>query len=133
MTEWLMYDVVLALLPVPLVFLGTWLIGTPRGLFAIIRDGQLCFYCTALGAVAIRDVTKVPRPGQSLAVSLGGIMFCLILSTFTYGVAVINATAPAPAVGIAQTDERRLGVTSVCVAITTTIIVAIVRKTMGLI
>ena len=56
MVVWLFYNTVIPLLPVPLVLLGSWLIGANRNVLSLLRDGQLCFYCTALSAVAIRDV-----------------------------------------------------------------------------
>jgi hypothetical protein len=126
MAEWILYDVCLSLLPIPLVLLGTWLINTPRGLFAIIRDGQLCFYCTTLGAVAIRDVTKLARPGQPIAVWLAGILFCLILATFTYGIAVTIESSKHEDEHKA-TYQFRLGIASLWNAVSTTIIVGFSR------
>jgi hypothetical protein len=40
MGEWAFYNVVLSLLPVPLIWLALWLINANRNLFLIIRDGQ---------------------------------------------------------------------------------------------
>jgi hypothetical protein len=38
----LVFNVVLPLLPVPLVMLGSWMIGKHKKLTSIVSDGQLC-------------------------------------------------------------------------------------------
>ena len=66
MLEWVLFNVTLPLLPVPLVWLIAWLTNKRRGLIAVLRDGQLCFYSTTLTAATIYDIAKVDRDPSSL-------------------------------------------------------------------
>ena len=77
-------------MPIPLVWLGAWIIGVNQKLLSISSNGQLCFYSTAISATAIRDiVTKSPENNNLKGIYVGGIIFCMILSTFAYGIAAI--------------------------------------------
>lgn len=123
MVVWLFYNTVIPLLPVPLVLLGSWLVGANRNILSLLRDGQLCFYCTALSAVAIRDVMlNSGQEGISIEIPLVGLLFCIIFSTFTYGIAVTHD----------QAKDWKLALTSIFTTIVTIIIVAGTRQTMGL-
>jgi hypothetical protein len=123
MLEWLLYNTVFPLLPVPLVYIGSWMVGNSRKLLSIIRDGQLCFYCTTLSAVAIRDFVKVTGQSQSIAIPLAGILFCMIFSIFAYGIAITHAD---------PVNDWQLGLTSLGIAVTTTVVVAVTRQAMGI-
>ena len=91
--------------------------------YSLLRDGQLCFYCTALSAVAIRDVMlNSAQEGISIEIPLVGLLFCIIFSTFTYGIAVTHD----------QAKDWKLALTSIFTTIVTIIIVAGTRQTMGL-
>ena len=48
--QWLLYNSLIPLMPIPLVWFGAWLIGVDRDLLSILSNGQLCFYCTAISA-----------------------------------------------------------------------------------
>ena len=127
--QWLLYNSLIPLMPIPLVWLGAWLIGVDRDLLSILSNGQLCFYCTAISATAIRDiVTKAPESSQFIGIFIGAIIFCMILATFAYGVAAT----------VKQIDDNdlnkghRLAWTSIFAAISNTILVASSRKILGL-
>ena len=78
--QWLLYNSLITLMPIPLVWFGAWLIGVDQDLLSILSNGQICFYCTAISATAIRDiVTKAPESSQFMGVFVGGIIFCLHL------------------------------------------------------
>jgi hypothetical protein len=132
MLNWLIYNSVLPLLPVPLVWLGAVLVGGYRTVLSIIRDGQLCFYCTSLSAVAINDIVKSGdiHQNSSAILSVAGLILCMILSTFTYGVAV---TAPPQSGAPAAQTEFKLGVTSLLTAALTTLIAALSRHVLGIV
>jgi hypothetical protein len=129
MVEWILYDVVIALLAVPLVWLAAWLIGRSRRLLQILRDGQLCFYSAALSAVAIRDVARLAgnpqAPNADVALSLGGLILFMLLSMFVYGVAVIRADA-------AGVDDNKVAWTSILAALVTILVVFGIRWNLGL-
>ncbi|MDJ0902574.1 MAG: hypothetical protein QNJ55_27600 [Xenococcus sp. MO_188.B8] len=127
--QWLLYNSLIPLMPIPLVWFGAWLIGVDRDLLSILSNGQICFYCTAISATAIRDiVTKAPESSQFMGVFVGGIIFCMILSTFAYGVA-----ATVNHIDDNDSDKgHSLAWTSIFAAISTTILVASSRKILGL-
>lgn len=129
MIEWLLYNSALPLLPVPLVYMGSWLVGTNKSVISIIRDGQLCFYCTGLCAVAINDLVRLHDGQKNINISFAitGIIFCLILSTFTYGVAATNSG------NLGDVEARKLAWASLFTAITTTLIVALTRYFLGIV
>lgn len=123
MFEWLFYNTFIPLLPVPLVMLGSWMKGANRHVFSVIRDGQLCFYCTALSAVAIKDILASSSAGLVLIrLPIGGMIFCMILSTFAYGIAVTSDDA----------EDNKLGIISLLASLTTTVLVVTTRKSIGL-
>lgn len=129
--QWLLYNTVIPLMPIPLVWLGAWLIGIDQKLLSILSNGQLCFYCTAISAAAIRDiVSKAPEDSQFTGIFVGGIIFCMILSTFAYGVAAIINQTNNEELNIA--NSNRLAWTSIFAAISTTILVASSRMFLGL-
>jgi hypothetical protein len=123
MLEWLLYNTLFPLLPVPLVYVGSWMVANRRKWLSIIRDGQLCFYCTTLSAIAIRDFVKMAGQSQSIAIPLAGILFCMVFSIFAYGIAITHAD---PA------NDWKLGLTSLGIAVATTVVVAITRQAMGI-
>ena len=137
MLNWFIYNALLPLLPVPLVYFAAWLVGTRKRIMSILRDGQLCFYCTSLAASCINDIFKsgIPIPAPQMSIAIASLICCLILSTFTYGVA---ATAPVAAVpetspAVAAADEVKLGITSIATALATTLIVLLTRYSFGLV
>lgn len=141
MLNWFIYNSLLPLLPVPLVYFAAWLIGTRKRIMSILRDGQFCFYCTSLAASCINDIFKSgrPIPASQMSVAIALLIFCLILSTFTYGVA---ATAPAivpmtaeseTSAAVSRADEVKLGLASIATALATTLIVLVVRFMFGLV
>ena len=88
--QWFLYNTIIPLMPIPLVWLGAWIIGANQKLLSILSNGQLCFYCTAISASAIRDIVAMSSENNNLkGIFVGGIIFCMILSTFDYGVAAI--------------------------------------------
>jgi hypothetical protein len=134
MVNWFIYNTVFPLSPVPLVYFGAWLVGTRKRVMAIIRDGQLCFYCTSLAAVCINDILKAGKLPGNATVSIAGLISCLIISTFTYGIAATTAaTAQSPdSSGAPAVGELKLGISSIATAIATTLLVMQLRYTLGL-
>ncbi len=61
MITWLLYNTVIPLSPVLLVYTAFWLVGPKKKVRTIIRDAQLCFYCTSLAAVVINNVASIPN------------------------------------------------------------------------
>jgi hypothetical protein len=64
MRDWFVFDVGLSLTPVALVWLGSALVGRWSGWAGPLRDGQLCFFATALAAVTVKDVIGLGRTGE---------------------------------------------------------------------
>ncbi|MEO1670173.1 MAG: hypothetical protein AAFR77_05190 [Cyanobacteria bacterium J06631_2] len=126
--QWILFNTVIPLMPIPLVWLGAWTMKANQKLLSILSDGQLCFYSTAISASAINDiVTKSSENNNLKGIFIGGIFFCMILSTFAYGIAKVNQI---------DKDKRdnngRLAWTSILAAVTTTILVASSRNSLVL-
>jgi hypothetical protein len=132
--QWLLYSTLIPLLPVPLVWLGTWLRGIDRSVFTILRNGQLCFYSTTLSATTIRDILlRTPAKNHPLSsVFIGVLIFFIILSTFLYGVAATTSQTESEDSSNVNLPNNRLAWISILAAFTTTIMVAIARKNLGL-
>jgi hypothetical protein len=124
----LVFNVVLPLLPVPLVMLGSWMIGKHKKLTSIVSDGQLCFYCTGLAVATIYELLPVrfaEEKGVDLSVInilLLGMLVCIILSTFSYGIAV----------AVPPTDAWKIGWISAGCVVTTVALVIWARVAGGL-
>jgi len=127
MLNWLIYNSVLPLMPVPLVYAGFFVLGARKRVVDIIRDGQLCFYCTSLAAVCLNDIFKSGdiHANAAAGIYIAVLIFCMILSTFTYGVAA--TVTPAGAL-----DEVKLGFISGAAALTTTLVVIYARSSLGI-
>lgn len=125
---WFFYNVLVPLAPVPLVYFGAWLLGAPKRLATIVRDGQVCFYCTTLSAACINDIVNFmdaaqkvgSKPHSTIGIAIAGAIFCIILSTFTYAVATIAADR-------ASLDETKFAGTSLATTVATIVIVASIR------
>ena len=121
MIEWLLYNVIISLLPVGLLLIFGWLIGKFQGLFTIIRDGQLCFYCTTTAASLIEDLSK---KGALSGAVLAGLILLIIFSTFVYGAAVATKGNEA--------NTSKFGWTSLLTCVLTITLVIFVRNKTGL-
>ena len=122
MSEWLIYSAVIPVSPVLLVYFAQWIApnATPT-FFSIIRDGQLCFYCTATCASLMKDLVSM---GTNIhGFTIGWLSLLIIFSAVIYGVAVSN--------GSGEGVETKLGWTSILMAFITTILVLSVRNTVG--
>lgn len=134
LVDWIIFNVIVPLSPVPLVYLGAWLVRAPKRLTTIVRDGQMCFYCTALSASCINDLVKAMESGKiqqtafhsTAGIAIAGAISCMILSTFTYAV----ATTASERTGV---DEVKLAVASAATTLTTVAIVASTRFGLGII
>lgn len=115
MSEWLFFNIVLPLTPIPLVYVSHWVVGRPA-LLPILRDGQLCFYSTSVSSIAIYDLLKV-KVNVEIGQLLIGIMFLMILSTFAFGVTVICNQLNH------QASQGKLALISVLSALATSILV----------
>src|SRR5580658_10185787 len=89
---WLLYEVVLPLLPVGLVWFVGYLIANRKTLFSIIRDGQLCFYCTTTAASLIKDLVAKPVKQAPINGLVTFLIILIIFDTFVYGAAVVTQT-----------------------------------------
>ena len=125
--QWILYNTVIPLMPIPLVWFEAWIIKAKQRFLDILSDGQLCFYCTAISASAIRDIVTKSSENNLKDIFVSGIIFCMILSTFAYAIATINQIDRDK-----PNDSGRLAWTSISAAVTTTILVAWSRNSLGL-
>ena len=136
MANWVFYNALLPLLPVPFAWLATWLVGASRKLTAIIRDGQLCFYSTSLCAVALRDLLNLPDPSRTAWFDLyvAGVILCLVPSTFIYGVAMItlDARARTESAEVVAVTDARIALASLTASLFTLVLILAVRADLGL-
>lgn len=133
MLEWLLFNVALPLLPIPLIRLVAWLIDKDRGFVAILRDGQLCFYATTLTATAIYDIANrgiaqggSQHPPTFLILAIGGCIFVFAFSAVVYGVAVVMAGSDD------RLYQRKFAWVSATIALFTTLMVFGLRWSLGL-
>ena len=128
LADWLVFNVFIPLLPVPLVALGLRLNRQGKGLMTILSGGQLCFYSTTLAASAIKDMIEAgasitdKADDTSLAIIIGGMITSIIVSTFVYGVAFTSGNE----------DPMPLALTSLLAALATTVLVGVSRSTLGI-
>ncbi|MEO0455068.1 MAG: hypothetical protein AAF152_00600 [Cyanobacteria bacterium P01_A01_bin.114] len=125
-------------MPIPLVLFGAWLLEAPANIVILLRDGQLCFYCTSISASAIRDLLSVQQLNALEAnFFIAGMILCIILSTFAYGVTTLvsqssEGTNLSSSKSKSSSTDTRLALTSVFVTVATTIIVLSTRKSFEL-
>jgi hypothetical protein len=125
--EWLFYNTVIPLLvPVAIVKVFSWWLSRPPKqtlkIFAIIKDGQVFFYCTALTAVAFEDLKRVPS-GFNTTPWVIGLLLILILSTAAFAVGVISKDS---------VDESKFGWSSVAMVAAAILVVITFREKAGL-
>lgn len=122
--QWLLYNCIIPLLSVVLVWLVASLSendGKNRGLFSIVSDGQLYFYCTVISAAAIGDfVTSCSKTNLSTSIYFGVIILSMIFSTFLYGVTIAWGETEQKNLS----NNKKLAWISILIAILTTILVA---------
>lgn len=115
--NWALFNVALPIFPIAIVFVIGWLVAKFQNLFAIIRGGQLCFYCTATSASLMKDLIGKPE----FTVPVCGGLICLIMfSMGLYGAAV--ATQPAP------DDTKKFGWASILLCVLTVTLVLFLRN-----
>lgn len=126
---WYIANIGFPLLAIPLVWGGTWIkFGLPKVAWgAGTADGQICYFSIALSAVTLYDVSRSQH--NNTPAYIGGILgcvFCLFLSTFIFGIAVVEARADAAA-------KKRMVGSSIFTTVVTLIVVLPVRHVLGLI
>lgn len=123
MAEWFLYSTIFPLSSVPLVLIATKLMGSPKHLFHVIRDGQLYFYCTTLIALLLKEIVNLPSVNGLV---FGFLVLAMLACTFVYGVAVAaDSTQPK--------DDRMIAWTSIGAVATVVAIVGTIRVSEGLI
>ncbi len=119
MEEWILSSVIFPLTPIPLVRIGLWVTKAAEGYIEIVRDGQLCFYSTSLGMVAVYDLWEKEIPFKEYVIPI--LLLSIMLSTFMYGVAITHRS----------NDGFRLALISALTAVTITILVGATRWQLG--
>jgi hypothetical protein len=117
--------IIIPLLSVPVALFIAYLMDIPRKLSEIIKDGQLCFYCTTTLAALWYNISK-PKNTPLLEVTVppweyGVIVIFLLLSTVVYVVAVINIQ------NSTETQINRMQKTSIYITMSVIIIAATIR------
>lgn len=147
MLNWLFLNTfVPAIIPILLVLLIVWLFRLPAKWASLLRDGQLCFYCTSISTAAIsdlvsKDASEVSESMASVDMAIFGILLCMMFSTFAYGVTVLHDQVSkedkqinlgSEKSGFLGSTDSRLASISVFVAVVTTVIVATSRRAFGM-
>lgn len=127
MVGWLGFNVALPLAPILLVRFAAYLFNINKGLLVILRDGQLCFFSSALAAVAVNDVVYRSQPGDGLTTGLAivGLVVLIAFSMFVYGLAVIRNDVHGP-------EDHKVAWTSTLIAVVAISIVFGIRWNLGL-
>lgn len=125
--EWLFYNAVIPLIiPIAIVKLFSWLVtkapNHPLKIFAIIKDGQVFFYCTALTASAFENLRKLP-PAFDTSPWLMGFVLILILSSAAFALGVIAKD---------NVQESKFGWSSACMVAAAIFLVITFRNKAGL-
>ncbi len=117
MIEWIIYNTLIPLLPIPLVQFASKLLDKYKNTFSIINDGQLFFYCTTIISTLLKDIHTV----ESLGDASGFLYLLLIVCVFLFGV---TTTAER------QTKEKMknwYGWSSIAMTVTVTFVVLAIR------
>jgi len=125
---WLGLNVALPLVPILLVRFAAWLMSVNKRLLLILRDGQLCFFSSALAAVAVHDVLSKAAPtspGGENALAVVLLMAVIAFAMFVYGIAVIRADDRA-------SEDHKVAWTSIWTVLVTISIVLGIRWSFGL-
>ena len=123
MIGWIFFNVILPLLGIVLIWTGLWLIGAKKKFRSLVRDGQLCFFSTALCAGGIHDFLPINKEYHDLVI--GFLLSLIVVFDFFYGLAVVADEIP-PA---RQEDfERRMGIISACSVVVCSAIIVVVRS-----
>jgi hypothetical protein len=129
MAGWLGFNVALPLAPILLVRFAAYLFNVDKGLLVILRDGQLCFFSSALAAVAVNDVVYRSQPGESEGSTTGlaivGLVVLIAFSMFAYGLAVIRNDVQRP-------EDHKVAWTSILIAVVAISMVLGIRWNLGL-
>ena len=129
MAGWLGFNVVLPLAPILLVRFAAYLLNINKRLLVILRDGQLCFFSSALAAVAVNDVVYRPRPGaadgSTTAFAIVGLVALIAFSMFVYGLAVVRDD-------VQHSADHKVAWTSILIAVVAISMVLGIRWNLGL-
>jgi hypothetical protein len=120
--NWFFFNTVLSMLSVPLVMFAAWMTNKGKKLFTIIRDGQLCFYCTTTIATFLNDANNKGITSNFIMLSI----FIFLLSSFVYGIAAVYGDHDD------KNLEWKMGWTSIGCAATTTILIIAARLNNGM-
>jgi uncharacterized membrane protein len=92
--KWLMFTVLISLAPL----LASWIWAAasssdPVGLYAVVRQGDLCLLAASFCAVGLGELIGIKRSTQTLMIFVGGTSaLTIMLSVFLYAL-VRNATS----------------------------------------
>ena len=123
--SWLTFECILALLP---AIVALMVISGKQPLVRVCRDGQLFFYCCALTATAVRDMTVLPRQVKPAWVSI--LLFFTIAGAVYFGLSIQRAQA-ARSPRIQPSDKMRTKTSLIC-ALFITILIGYFRMSHGL-
>lgn len=123
---WLFYNAVVPLIPIGIVWLISWFLSksptTTATVFSIIKDGQVFFFCTALASAAIGDLAKA-RAGFDGTYWVIGLLFIVIVSAAAFAAAALAK---------GNSNEDRVGWSSVLAAMATIVLVLSFRYEAGI-
>ena len=115
------------LLEIALIRVGFWILGIAKGFSDIIKDGQLCFFCTTVSAATLNDPLRAQPKANASIVGFGvaALILCMLLATFIFGVAVNQAAVITP---VAQ---RKIAVSSIFILLLTMVFTLLFRWLTG--
>jgi hypothetical protein len=129
MAGWLGFNVALPLAPILLVRFAAYLFNVNKRLLVILRDGQLCFFSSALAAVAVNDVVYRTQPGAGDGTTTGlaivGLVMLIAFSMFVYGLAVVRDE-------VQRLTDHKVAWTSILIAVVAISMVLGIRWNLGL-
>ena len=128
MAGWLGFNVVLPLAPILLVRFAAYLFNVNKRLLVILRDGQLCFFSSALAAVAVNDVvyrSQSEAGDGTMGLAIVGLVVLIGFSMFVYGLAVIRDDVQGSA-------DHKVASTSILIAVVAISMVLGIRWNLGL-
>jgi hypothetical protein len=125
--SWLLCDCILSILPVPLVLFGAWLKNQRIPFVAVIRDGQLYFYCCSLCAVALRDLAKSRVRPPDLLWWQPGLVLAIVVFSYAFAVVVQHSMSLERGAREVRQMDNRVAWTSVIFAIASTVLVGYIR------
>src|SRR5215216_1575272 len=97
LSQWLLFNVILALTPVIFILLAVWMFDLNTRWFRVLKGGELYVFSTTLAATSISTRLFEIRPvTDAVAVSMGALFVVMFSSTGLFALSAYTQLQPRP-------------------------------------